>query len=744
MSDGAHASNIKDLRVIILQFRAQKPMEWNEDDIFQWERSVGEYYRNKKQMTAIKPVVVSLAYTQDEVVRTGLTLFPYISVGFVIMCTFSIITVFIGSKYLNQWSVHKITYAVTACITPLIATTTAFGITICLGFRFGTVLCVTPFLVLAIGVDDAFLMINAWNRICAERKRDGLEQEMRQMMAEVLVDVGPSITITSLTNTVAFGMGAFMPTPEIRLLCIVTAVALLLDYIYTITIFAAVMCIGGRFEMNNQKCEKASHDENNQSMAAAFLDHYCNWLSSGFTSVMMLFLLCLYWWTSLKGALSARPSLTPEKLFLSDSPMIEMNNIRNVYVLPSYTFVTVFVRNPGDLRNASRVQRIEHMIEDFEALPACNGPQFTRFWIRDYRAYLATAAEEFAEDTIQDPPPFSIEDIKAFTEWPEYRHWGGFMKFDNNTNRISSFFATIAYHGSSQSDWSKRLKVLKSWRAVADNYSDIGAIIYEDEALFMDQIEAMIPITIQTSIATLVCMAIVCFIFMSNLFTVLIAVSSITSICVGVFGFLTLWGIDVDPISMATLIMSIGLSVDFPAHITFHYYRTGLDPSFTSIKERMLHSLVAIGFPLLQCSASTVLFVLSILLVPCYMSEVFVKAIVLVILLGITHALVAVPALLCALSNIYQCFIEMKDSQVFVKAIVLVILLGITHALVAVPALLCALSNIYQCFIEMKDSQSTSSQATRITKLSQSPMLRRIRSATGNKVMPVLSVEKPR
>uniref|UniRef100_A0A183V8L3 SSD domain-containing protein n=1 Tax=Toxocara canis TaxID=6265 RepID=A0A183V8L3_TOXCA len=430
MSDGAHASNIKDLRVIILQFRAQKPMEWNEDDIFQWERSVGEYYRNKKQMTAIKPVVVSLAYTQDEVVRTGLTLFPYISVGFVIMCTFSIITVFIGSKYLNQWSVHKITYAVTACITPLIATTTAFGITICLGFRFGTVLCVTPFL-LSARVDDAFLMINAWNRICAERKRDGLEQEMRQMMAEVLVDVGPSITITSLTNTVAFGMGAFMPTPEIRLLCIVTAVALLLDYIYTITIFAAVMCIG----------------------------------------VMMLFLLCLYWWTSLKGALSARPSLTPEKLFLSDSPMIEMNNIRNVYVLPSYTFVTVFVRNPGDLRNASRVQRIEHMIEDFEALPACNGPQFTRFWIRDYRAYLATAAEEFAEDTIQDPPPFSIEDIKAFTEWPEYRHWGGFMKFDNNTNRISSFFATIAYHGSSQSDWSKRLKVLKSWRAVADNYS---------------------------------------------------------------------------------------------------------------------------------------------------------------------------------------------------------------------------------------------------------------------------------
>uniref|UniRef100_A0A914RTK8 Uncharacterized protein n=1 Tax=Parascaris equorum TaxID=6256 RepID=A0A914RTK8_PAREQ len=152
------------------------------------------------------------------------------------------------------------------------------------------------------------------------------------------------------------------------------------------------------------------------------------------------------------------------------------------------------------------------MTADFEALPSCNGPQFTRFWLRDYRAHLATEAEEFAEDAIQDPAPFSTEDIKALLS--------------------------------------------------------------------------------------------------------------------GVFGFITLWGIDLDPISMATLIMSIGLSVDFPAHITFHYYRTGLDPSFTSIKERMLHSLIAIGFPLLQCSASTILFVLCLLLVPCYMGEVSLVSII--------------------------------------------------------------------------------------------------------------------
>lgn len=85
---------------------------------------------------------------------------------------------------------------------------------------------------------------------------------------------------------------------------------------------------------------------------------------------------------------------------------------------------------------------------------------------------------------------------------------------------------------------------------------------------------------------------------------------------------MTLWGIEIDPISVSTLIMSIGLSVDFPAHVTFHYYRTGLSPTMKTAKERMVHTLSIIGFPLFQCSVSTILLVLSLLFVTCYMTEV--------------------------------------------------------------------------------------------------------------------------
>lgn len=63
------------------------------------------------------------------------------------------------------------------------------------------------------------------------------------------------------------------------------------------------------------------------------------------------------------------------------------------------------------------------------------------------------------------------------------------------------------------------------------------------------------------------------------------AVFSVFSISWGIFGLLSLWNVDLDPLSMAALLMAIGFSVDFTAHISYHYYKSSNKVYFfTNIK----------------------------------------------------------------------------------------------------------------------------------------------------------------
>lgn len=647
-------TNIKDLRLILLMFRADKPKNWDVEDINQWNRLVAKYFLEYENEFII-PRILSFPYTQDELIRTTRALLPYLSVGFAIMCAISVASVFAGAIILDQWSMYKAIYAVNACVCPTLASAAALGFLFWCGFRFGSILLVTPFLVLAIGVDDAFIMINSWERLHAERVRNPVQNDsLKIRLGEVLVDIGPSITITSLTNIMAFTVSAFSPVPEIRLFCISNVVAMAFDYFYTLTLFAAILCIFAKYEIkdDNNKIFKEKTDKihNVGHLMSEFVTSYCEWLSSKFTFTAIFIALIIYWSISIYGAVQVRPGLTPSKLFISDSPLVKVNEMRSEFIDTHYSFVTIFVNNAGNLSEPKRIKRIMSLVGEYESMVECNGREYTHIWIRDYEKFIEAAKEDAAElgDTTT---PYSAESVDQFLEWPEYRHWGGFIKRNNQSKSIEKFFFIVKYHGHNMSEWDEKLRMLTSWRNIADRYPDLSASVFEDESLFTDQLPMLLPLTLQTSICTLICMAAACFLFINSRGPVIVASLSIFSIFLGVFGILSLWDISLDPISMTVIVLSIGLSVDFPAHISYHYCQSTFDPNTKTPVQAMARCLSYIGFPLLQCCVSSIFYIFCLLFVDCYFSEIFVKAVVLVIIVSTVHAFIVIPGVLCALSK---------------------------------------------------------------------------------------------
>ncbi|KAL8440535.1 hypothetical protein Efla_003206 [Eimeria flavescens] len=100
---------------------------------------------------------------------------------------------------------------------------------------------ICPFLVLGIGVDDVFVLLNAY---CMGYTTHDPEQRC----VETLKSSGLGITITTLTNLISFGVGSFSTYLSIRNFCVYSAMALFLGYVFVLTFFFPILCLDAKRE----------------------------------------------------------------------------------------------------------------------------------------------------------------------------------------------------------------------------------------------------------------------------------------------------------------------------------------------------------------------------------------------------------------------------------------------------------------------------------------------------------------
>ncbi|XP_077999755.1 NPC intracellular cholesterol transporter 1-like [Glandiceps talaboti] len=185
---------------------------------------------------------------------------------------------------------------------------------------------VVPFLLLAVGADMMFIFVLDYQR--CER----LEGESREEhIGRVLGNVGPSMILCSLSESVAFFLGALTTMPAVRTFALYAGLAVLFDFMLLISAFVGLMVLdirrqeGGRFDICcciPPKTKSNEQPEHKELLQGFMKKYYAPFLVNKWVRACMMILFvgffccCMVWMSNIQIGLDASLSMPRDSYVL--------------------------------------------------------------------------------------------------------------------------------------------------------------------------------------------------------------------------------------------------------------------------------------------------------------------------------------------------------------------------------------------------------------------------------------------
>ncbi|KAF9419459.1 hypothetical protein HW555_003959 [Spodoptera exigua] len=208
----------------------------------EWEKEFIAFMKNYTETEM--PPYMDIAYTsersiEDELERESQSDVSTILVSYFIMFAYIAISLgrFTGfSRLLIDSKVTLGLGGVTIVLASVVCSVGMFGFA---GVPATLIIIeVIPFLVLAVGVDNIFILVQTNQR---EGRRPN--ETVAEHIGRTLGQVGPSMFLTSMSESVCFFLGALSDMPAVRAFALYAGAALLVDFLLQVTCFVALLAI---------------------------------------------------------------------------------------------------------------------------------------------------------------------------------------------------------------------------------------------------------------------------------------------------------------------------------------------------------------------------------------------------------------------------------------------------------------------------------------------------------------------
>ncbi|VDO24427.1 unnamed protein product [Haemonchus placei] len=416
-----------------------------------------------------------------------------------------------------------------------------------------------------------------------------------------------------------------LPFPGV--FCTYCAMAILFMFFFQVTFFNAVMVLCCRREIASRHslfCYRVSRTGKRSMLEISLQNSIYELFRNSKKTDFVMFL-----FSELPLGLDIK-LLAPSGSYLAEFLKAE-ERLFNEY--GTYCFAVVRLQN-WSLTNPQERRKLLSLYDDLSRCSTFESfSQSREFWLEEFeklhdgKTFTSLAFNSALLSLSASKPQFR-SDIRYFNP-------GGDIRATKMLMRIRSLGAV---------NEKPRAELLR--KTMLD--SGFDGFVYDTSFLLVDQQLTTVTGVITNVVTAILTMLVICVLMVPRPLSATCIAVSILSINLGVVGALSAAGIRLDIISMITIVMSIGFSVDYVTHTTFHF--------IVQRNDRLKKCLVVMTEPILQAAMSTVVGVSLLALVPSYIVRTFVMTVFAVVGIGVLHGLLFVPVLLSVMHS--KCYYD--------------------------------------------------------------------------------------
>jgi len=579
-----------------------------------------------------------------------------------------------------------------ACtISIALAGAAGYGISMWLQFDYTPVHSVLPFVILGIGVDDSFVIMNAF---------DGVDPTLsvRERMAHAISHAGVSIMVTSLTDFVAFAISVSSALPALSSFCMYAAWCVLMLFVFQITFFTALATLDahrvdkglidccpccpcckngccccptvpaqeaddavarGDKDPNQLCCTPVSHKG---GRIGYFLE---NFLAPKVATVpIALSIIAVFagfcglcaWQASQLSVEDSQRSFIPD-----NSYFMTTINKNDKYFGALGQKVDIMTLQGDHHSHQQGLITIGSRLQALSFMQPSSGTSYNSWPDSFKQAVIAGSVRVGNNPVAHNNGIVTSSDqyydgLAAWLSGPGSRYKSN-VKWVNEANprqgvkaslvssELKPFTKTV--NDKLVVDADKAVDVMDKLRKAVKGWTDLpggGAIAYSYIFLTWETFRIIKRELFVSVGLCLLAVFLITLILIAHPLTSVLVFLCVCMTIVDILGIMNMWGLCIDSVSVIQLVISVGLCVDYAAHVGHSFMlKAG------SRSERVIATLGDVGAAVLNGGVSTFLATLMLARSQSYVFRVLFQVFFLTVVLGLVHGMVVLPSMLAIL-----------------------------------------------------------------------------------------------